>query len=272
MAMHTFVSPSLLRSAVRRVTPYRTRSRVASDANGPASRLHLRKRFAPLVFLFLAFQAQPAWPQVEIDSTGWELESSSNGILLYSGRAAGTNIVPFKAVMTIPASIEEIAAVLEDRSRRAEWVARFGESVLLEKPSAYAQTEYVRMRMPWPFSDRTARVQVEVVVAEDLKAVAIEGRSVECCPRADLPEFVRAEVYDSTFQMVTERGRTTVTIIAFVDPRGYLAPWVVNLFTGGEARRTLEGLRTQVERRLYPPSVITAFRKRMEGYATRSRE
>ncbi len=63
-----------------------------------------------------------------------------------------------------------------------------------------------------------------------------------------------------------------MTKVAFVDPRGYLPTWVVNLFTGAEARKTLEGSRAQVERRLYPPPVVAAFRQRMEGYATRSLE
>jgi hypothetical protein len=168
--------------------------------------------------------------------------------------------------MTIPASIEEISAVLEDASRRKEWVARFGGSVLLEKKSDYEQIEWVRMSMPWPLSDRTARVRLLVSSSGDGKTVTVAGRSVRCCPRADLPEFVRAEIYESTFQMVRRRGQTEVTALAFVDPRGNLPQWVVNLFTGREARRTLEGLRRQAAKALYRPETLEAVRRRIRSY------
>ena len=64
--------------------------------------------------------------------------------------------------MTIPASVEEVSAVLEDAPRRGQWIARFGSSALLERLNDYNQTEYLRMSMPWPFVDRTAIVRVRI--------------------------------------------------------------------------------------------------------------
>jgi hypothetical protein len=231
------------------------------------------KSLAALALLLLC-RATPAEPHIALDSPLWRLESDDAGILLYSSRVEGTSIVPFKAVMSIPASIEEVAAVLEDMPRRSEWVARFGGSVLLERRGDYDRTEYVLMRMPWPLSDRTARVRVSVSVSDDRSLVSIVGRSVRSPRRPDLPEFVRAEVYESTFQMVKRARSTEVTALAFVDPRGNLPKWVVNLFTGGEARRTLQGLRRQVERNLYGPAVLADIRariRRFEGSAAQLR-
>ena len=225
------------------------------------------RRSALAVVLVLVAHAALARPRIAIDSPRWLLESRRDGISLYSARVEGTGIVPFKAVMTIPASIEEISAVLEDAPRRGEWVARFGGSTLLERRSDYEQVNYVRMTMPWPLTDRTARVRVAITVSDDLQTVVIAGRSVNCCGRPDLPEHVRAEIYESTFQMVRKPGGTEVTALAFVDPRGNLPSWVVNLFTGREARKTLEGLRRQVSRGLYAPATIEAFRRRISSYA-----
>lgn len=224
---------------------------------------------AAIGLLLLLAHPALARPHISIDSPRWRLESRYDGISLYSSRVEGTGIVPLKAVMTIPASIAAISAVLEDASRRREWVARFGGSVLLEKKTDYEQIEWVRMLMPWPLSDRTARVRLLVSSSDDGKTVTVAGSSVRCCPRSDLPEFVRAEIYESTFQMVRRGSQTEVTALAFVDPRGNVPQWVVNLFTGREARRTLEGLRRQVAKELYPPATLEAVRMRIRNYPGR---
>jgi hypothetical protein len=200
----------------------------------------------------------------------WHLESEYDGIQIFSARVLGTKIVPFKAVAEVPASIEEISAVLEDESRRSEWVARLGESVLLERLSDYEQTNYVRMRLPWPLTDRTALVRVSIDVAEGGHVVTIAGRSTRCCVHPALPELVRAEVFESTFQMARLRFGTRVTALVFVDPGGNLPAWVVNLFTGYEARRTLTGLRRQVDRRLYSPAAIAEYRRRWQEFPNKS--
>jgi len=230
-----------------------------------AASAQARKSFIALAMLAVC-PAALAEPHIALDSPLWRLESDDDGVRLYSSRVEGTDIVPFKAVMSIPASIEEVAAVLEDMPRRSEWVARFGGSVLLERWGDYDRTEYVRMRMPWPLSDRTARVRVLVSVSRHRNVVSIVGRSVRARGRPDLPEFVLAEVYESTFQMARRAGSTEVTALAFVDPRGNLPKWVVNLFTGREARRTLVGLRRQVDRNLYGPAVLGEIRARIHRF------
>jgi hypothetical protein len=197
----------------------------------------------------------------------WKLESQRNGIALYTRRLGSSRIVPVKCVMSLPASIEEISAVLEDASRRGEWIDRFGASCLLERKSDYEQTEYLRMSLPWPFRDRSSLVKVLISVSDDLSTATIAASSVSCCARAGLSEGVRAEVFESTFEMRKMAGGTEVTALVFIDPKGDLPAWVVNLFTGAVSRRTLEGLRRQVARRLYGPDVLEALHQRILRYS-----
>ena len=207
-----------------------------------------------------------ASPKISLDSTLWKLESQSHGISLSTCTVLGTGIVPVKSVMTIPASVEEVSAVLEDAPRRGQWIARFGSSALLERLNDYNQTEYLRMSMPWPFVDRTAIVRVRIGVSEDQSVATVEATSVANYPAPGLPMLLRSEVFESTFQMRRSPEGTRVTALVFVDPKGNLPAWVVNLFTSRVSRQTLEGLRRQVARKLYSPAALEALHHRILHY------
>jgi len=228
-------------------------------------------RWAPALLLvagvpeYRAAEPEPQ-PHIAIDAASWHLESSSNGIEIYSSAVPGVSVVPCKAMMTIPGTIEEVSLVLEDISRRHEWISNFGESVLLARPSDYDQTEYLRVNMPWPACDRTALVRVLITVSDDLRQATIAAQSVDAVPGDTLPKFVRSKVYASTFQMTQVGDRVEVVALVFIDPRGSIPKWIVNYFTRRVSRSTLEGLRRQVARRLYPPERIAAMRRRMEAY------
>lgn len=213
-----------------------------------------------------AAPAPIAPPRIGVDDASWRLESSSDGIALYSGSVPDVRIVPLKAVMTIPGSIEEVALVLEDMSRRGEWISNFGQSVMLERTDDYDQTEYLRVDLPWPAEDRSAVVRVRVTVSDDLRRAVIAAESVESPLANRLPKLVRAQVHASTFQMTQVGGRVEVVALVFIDPCGSLPKWLVNYFTRRGARTTLAGLRRQVARRLYSPAQVAAMRRRIEDY------
>ena len=208
----------------------------------------------------------PAPDRITVDDPSWHLESSSDGITLYSGSVPEARVVPLKAVMTIPGTIEEVALVLEDIARRGDWVSNFGESVLLERTNDYDQTEYLRVNLPWPARNRTAVIRVRVTVSDDDKRATIAAESVESHLADRLPTHVRAEVHASTFQMTQENGQVEVVALVFIDPRGRIPSWIVNYFSRRGARVTLAGLRRQVARRLYSSSQLLAMHRRILGF------
>jgi len=216
-----------------------------------------------------ALRAAPApvpAPHIGVDDPSWHLESSSDGIVLYASSIPQAKVVPLKAVMTIPGTIEDVALVLEDMSRRGDWISNFGQSVMLERTNDYDQTEYLRVDLPWPAEDRSAVVRVRVTVSDDLARAVIAAESVESPLANKLPRLVRAQVHASTFQMTQLAGRVEVVALVFIDPCGSLPKWLVNYFTRRGARTTLSGLRRQVSRRLYSPGQVAAMRRRIEGY------
>lgn len=237
-------------------------SRLTRRFLSAASALALACFAAPL----RATSAPAPAPRVTVDDPSWRLESSSDGISLYAGSVPDVRLVPVKAVMTIPGTIEEVALVLEDITRRGDWISNFGQSVLLEKPNDYEQTEYLRVDVPWPVEDRSAVVRVRVTVSEDLRRATIAGESVDSPLAARLPKLVRAQVHASTFQMTQVGNRVEVVALVFIDPCGSLPKWIVNYFTRHGARVTLAGLRHQVARRLYSTTQLMAMRRRIEGY------
>lgn len=216
--------------------------------------------------LLLGAAPAPPRPHIGMDDPSWRLDSSSNGITLYQGSVPGVGIVPLKAVMTIPGTIEEVALVLEDIPRRREWISNFGRSVLLERANGYDQTEYLAVDVPWPVQDRSALLRARVTVSDDLRRATIAAESVNSHPADTLPPLVRSKVYASTFQMTQVGKRVEVVALIFVDPRGSIPKWVVNYFARRGARVTLSGLRRQVARKLYSPSQLGAMRQRMRAF------
>jgi hypothetical protein len=221
--------------------------------------------FASIAFALLAGRASQA-QRIGMDDPSWHLESSSDGIMLYSGSVPETRVVPLKAVMTIPGTIEEVSVVLEDIARRGEWISNFSQSVLLERANDYDQIEYLRVNLPWPAQNRTAVIRATITVRDDLKRATIAAESVESHLADKLPELVRAQVHASTFQMTQVQDHVEVVALVFVDPVGSIPKWMVNYFSRRAARSTLAALRRQVARKLYPPSQITAMRRRIEAY------
>lgn len=215
----------------------------------------------------LLLAASPVHAQhIGMDDPSWHLESSSDGIVLYSGSVPDTRVVPLKAVMTIPGTIEEVSVVIEDISRRGEWVSNFGESVLLERTNDYDQTEYLRVNLPWPARNRTALIRARITVSDDRRRATIVAESVDSHLGDGLPTLVRAQVHASTFQMTQVGDRVEVVALVFIDPSGRIPKWVVNYFTRRAARSTLAGLRRQVARKLYPQAQLMAMHRRIEGY------
>ena len=213
-----------------------------------------------------SFAEGPARPRIAIDDPSWHLESSSDGITLFSNSIPGIGVVPLKAVMTIPGTIEEVSLVLEDISRRGEWISNFGRSVVLDKANDYDQTEYLRVDMPWPASDRSALVRARITVSDDLKRATIAAESIDSFPADTLPVLVRSKIYASTFQMTQVGDHVEVVALVFIDPRGSIPKWIVNYFTRRVSRSTLSGLRRQVARKLYASAQVAAMHARMHGY------
>lgn len=201
------------------------------------------------------------------DDPGWKLQSSGDGISLYRCQVKGSSVVPVKAVMTIPGTIEEVSLVLEDIPRRPEWVGTRTKSTLLERSSDYQRFEYLRVFMPWPVADRSALIRARVTVSEDRKRAVIAAESVPSHPAADtLPELVRSQVHTSTFQMTQKGGQVEVVALVFIDPRGNVPKWLVNWFAGKMARATLRDLRKQVAKHLYSPAQVREMQRRVREY------
>ena len=55
-----------------------------------------------------------------VNDPSWRLQSSGGGVDLYGASIRGSGVVPLKAILTIPGTIEEVSLVLEDIARKVE--------------------------------------------------------------------------------------------------------------------------------------------------------
>jgi hypothetical protein len=209
---------------------------------------------------------------IELDDPSWRLESSSDGITLYRGSIPGSAVIPVKATMTIPGTIEDVSLVLEDIPRRQEWVGSRTRSVLLDRTSDYEQLEYLRVNLPWPVVDRSALIRARVSVSDDRTRATITAESIRFHRADTLARLVRAWFHASSFQMTQTPGQVEVTTLVCVDPGGSIPKWLVHHFTRRVARSTLVGLRKQVSRGLYSKAQWETMHQRLLGYAAYRRQ
>ena len=239
------------------------------DTQAPSPRRELVRSLGALaISLWLSVPAWAGLPATPLaaDDPAWKLQSSSDGISLYRASLRGSGVVPVKATLTIPGTIEELSLVLEDIPRRQQWVGNRIESVLLERVSDYDQTEYLRVNLPWPVRDRSALIRALVEVSEDRRTATITARSIASHPADKFPDLVRAQVEPSTLRMTQGPGRVEVEALVFIDPGGWIPKWLVNYFATHVARSTFRDLRKQVSLHLYSPAQIRAMRERIAAY------
>ena len=237
----------------------------------PVSVVRLLSVLLAALSLGVFARAEPPAALLAADDPSWRLQSSSDGIELYRASLRGSGVVPVKATMSIPGTIEEVSLVLEDLPRRQEWIGNRTESLLLERVSDYDQTEYLRVDLPWPVLDRSALIRARVEVSEDHRTATIHAQSIASHPADTLPRLVRAEVAPSTLRMRQAPGQVEIEALVFIDPGGWIPKWIVNYFATRVARSTFSGLRRQVSRHLYSPSQIRTMRGRIEAYGRSGR-
>jgi hypothetical protein len=180
----------------------------------------------------------------------WEELSDEDGIKVWRREVEGSPVVAFKGETVIPASLAKVASVLDDTSRKGEWVANLLEAKDVKIISPTERIEYNRTDAPWPVSDRdfVFRADVKVDKAARTLYVLIKSTTDASCP-VDEEMAVRGELLDSKYTLtLLDDGRTRVIVEIQVDPKGSVPKWVVNWAQKGWPRKTLEGIRGQCKK------------------------
>ena len=216
---------------------------------------------ALIIFLIASFNSN-----VNASTDEWKIISSDQGMQLFEKQHTKGSLVPLKAEMILPFSIEEVACVLTDTSRKKQWAPSLVKNSILKEPSIYERIEYLIVDFPWPLLDRDFLFHVEVNVSDDSKEINIIARSIIDDTLAPETHLVRGFIHESSMVLTDENEQTKLSITTYTDPKGKLPKWVVNLFTRILAPSTLNRFRHQVELNLYGEHEINRIKDLVQGY------
>ena len=196
----------------------------------------------------------------------WKLIPNDNGIKLFAKQHNKGSLVSLKAEMILPFSIEQVACVLADTSKKKQWAPSLIKNSIIKETSNYQRIEYLLVDFPWPLKDRDFLLLVNVNVSDDARNITITTRSIIDDKLAPETRFVRGFIHECSMILTDEDGQTKLSFITCTDPKGNLPKWAVNLFTRTLAPATMFRFRNQVERTQYDEQEIRRINDLLHGY------
>jgi START domain len=184
----------------------------------------------------------------------WQQPSRTDGILLYWSKVSNTDIVAFKGEGIVDAPIDKVATIIVDTSRGTEWIDGLVESRVLKSVSPTEFIEYDHQGIPFPFdqliSDRDFVSQVSVEPVSEVHGLTIRYGATEDASMPPIKKYVRGELRYCVFKLMPMSLPNQTYVVAEVDadPKGRLAPWLVNFFQEGWPHATFQNLRQEAKK------------------------
>lgn len=176
----------------------------------------------------------------------WRQLSDRDGILVWAREFPDSEIKAFKGQTVMPLKAESIASVLfsEDVELAKKWVDLLDVVKVIERTSVDRALIYTEYHLPFPLNNRSFVSELIREYSPDGSKIYMRTKSIEHpdYPLADA-KGVRGVLHDSFFELEPlPDGGTRVTCQIFVDPKGNLPSWVINLVNQNWPTNTLEGL------------------------------
>lgn len=172
---------------------------------------------------------------------GWKLATEEDGIAVFTREAEGSERVAFRGVVTVPASIEAVEAVLADLGDYPDWYARCTWATTVERQPPDWRIVHMKLDLPFPADDRDAVVRVDRQPAPGRVVLRLHALP-ERLPPVD--GFVRMPRVEGSWTLETlPEGGTRVTLEQLNDLGGSLPAWLTNMIVTDQPLTTLRGLR-----------------------------
>lgn len=192
-----------------------------------------------LIFLFVFVRVGTA------AEPSWELMSQEEGIKAWKKDIPGSPLVAFRGEGIVEASVAKVATVLNETSRKTEWVHGCVRARNVRSIAEFERIEYNHTTAGvFIVSDRDFVFNGRVQVDPARKVVYFKLKSVE---DALAPEEspVRGTMKGLYILKQIEPNRTLVMVEIHADPKGILPAFLVNLFQKAWPTRTIRGIRKQ---------------------------
>jgi len=187
----------------------------------------------------------------------WQLNKQENGIQIYVRDSSTSAVDSFKGVVTLPASLSALVALLDDTKIYTQLLHDCKSAQVVKVLGENQSYKYIVTNMPWPVKDRDMIVHSVLTQNLKTKQVIINMKSA--------PKFVALKANRVRIKNMTGRwiltpagkGMTKVVYEMNVDPAGDLPKWLVNTLSVDIPYFTLNNLRKLVKKREYQSAKLS---------------
>lgn len=183
----------------------------------------------------------------------WVKGEDSPTFKSYWAKVPGTDVIAMKGAGVVYQPMDKVASVIVDTTRGTEWIDSLMRSTVVREIKEGHFIEYDLVSIPFPFDTliNNRDFVSDTTVTYDRKNHLI---TVSYLPTEDAnapldKRYVRG-VITCVFKIMPMscEDQSWVEAEVHCDPRGGLAPWLVNFFQEGWPKTTFENLRRQCEK------------------------
>ncbi|PIK14021.1 START domain-containing protein [Halobacteriovorax sp. JY17] len=171
---------------------------------------------------------------------GWEKIHTESNISIYS-KPAESGILPFRAIGTISAPIQDVLNALMDLKNKNIWSPKLKDVKVHKKISEYEMTISEYYKTPWPATDREFLLQGKLDRVNSKKFI-LKAHSINNSNLSSR-DHIQADVKFLDITIEDNGNNTTFIDFRFRgDFKGWMPIWLTNLIQKKWPLRFIQGL------------------------------
>ena len=177
----------------------------------------------------------------------WQLKANKDGIIVYTRKVDGSEILEFKATMTVDAPITKIIPIYDDVNKLTYWYYQCIHSELIKVEGPQDKIVYIVLHLPWPVTERDSYFRESKSTDEADSSVSY---SIQALPDY-LPTKngkVRVLMINSHWRFTSlPDGKTEIYFQQHSNPGGSIPSFLVNALAVDTPINSLKNLRQLIK-------------------------
>jgi ribosome-associated toxin RatA of RatAB toxin-antitoxin module len=199
------------------------------------NKMILRTPSLAAIFLLISF----------VNENDWTKSLDKDDIVIYTRSVESSPFHEFLAETEMTGTIDKFREIITDFERYPEWLPDCKSAVIIENPDSNDFTYHMKIKVPFPFSNRDIIQQIVLSESGNTLLVEIISQPKKMKKNKD---FVRMETADGRWiiDKITDE-KISIKFQYLADPGGGVPTWLVNTFIVKNPHKTLQNLREMMQ-------------------------